>query len=53
MALAAGALQEHLDAQAARVGQHVGPRIAPRTFSDICLMAGSGVGIGIIPETAA
>lgn len=53
LALAGGALQEHLDAQAARVGQHVRPRIALRSFSDICLMAGSGVGIGIVPETAA
>lgn len=53
LALAGGALQEHLDAQAARVGQHGRPRVALRSFSDICLMAGSGVGIGIVPETAA
>jgi len=53
LALAGGALQEHLDAQAARAGLHVRPRISLRSFSDICLMAGSNVGIGIVPETAA
>lgn len=53
LTLSGGALQEHLDAQAARVGQHVRPRISLRSFSDICLMAGRDVGIGIVPETAA
>ena len=53
LALAGGALQEHLDAQAARAGLHVRLRISLRSFSDICLMAGSNVGIGIVPATAA
>ena len=53
LALAGGALQEHLDAQAARVGQPIRPRISLRSFSDICLMAGGNAGIGIVPETAA
>lgn len=53
LALSAGALQDHLEAQAARAGQHLRPRIALRSFSDICLMAGQNVGIGIVPETAA
>ncbi|MDO5706496.1 MAG: LysR family transcriptional regulator [Paracoccus sp. (in: a-proteobacteria)] len=51
--LTSGALQEHLDAQAARAGQSFRPRISLRSFSDICLMAGRNAGIGIIPETAA
>ncbi|WP_368661343.1 LysR substrate-binding domain-containing protein [Paracoccus sp. (in: a-proteobacteria)] len=53
LSLAGGALQDHLNAQAARIGQPIRPRISLRTFSDICMMAGRGVGIGIIPETAA
>ena len=53
LSLAGGALQDHLNAQAARIGQPIRPRISLRTFSDICMMAGQGVGIGIIPETAA
>lgn len=53
MSLAGGALQDYLNAQAARVGQPIRPRISLRTFADICMMAGQGVGIGIIPETAA
>lgn len=53
LSLAGGALQDHLNAQAARIGQQIRPRISLRNFSDICMMAGQGVGIGIIPETAA
>lgn len=53
LSLAGGALGAHLDAQAARLGQPIRPRISMRTFSDICLMAGSKVGVGIVPETAA
>lgn len=53
LSLAGGALQDHLNAQAARIGQPIRPRISLRTFSDMCMMAGQGVGIGIIPETAA
>lgn len=53
LALTGGALQQHLDAQATRAGLHVRPRIALRSFADICLMAGSDVGVGIVPATAA
>ncbi|MBD9529939.1 LysR family transcriptional regulator [Paracoccus sp. PAR01] len=53
LSLAGGALQDHLNAQAARIGQPIRPRVSLRTFSDICMMAGGGVGIGIVPETAA
>lgn len=53
LALTGGALQDHLDAQAARVGQYVRPRVALHGFADICLMAGQGVGVAIVPETAA
>ena len=30
-----------------------GPRIRLRGFDDICRMAGAGVGIAVVPETAA
>lgn len=53
LALSAGALQKHLDAQANRIGMRIVPRVSLRSFSDICQMAGKGVGIGIIPEAAA
>lgn len=53
LGLADGALQDHLDAQAARVGLQLRPRIRLRSFEDICRMAEAGVGIGIIPEAAA
>lgn len=53
VALSGGALQDHLEAQAARIGLRLRPRIRVRALADICLMAGAGVGIGIVPETAA
>ncbi|WP_454918509.1 LysR substrate-binding domain-containing protein [Xanthobacter sediminis] len=51
--LADGALQAHLDAQAARIGARLKVRVKLRTFDGICRMAGAGVGIAIIPEAAA
>lgn len=48
-----GALRDYLDAQAARLGLHIRPRIALTGFADICLMTGAGVGVSIVPETAA
>lgn len=51
--LAAGALQAHIDGQAARIGTRLKKRVALRSFDDICRMAAEGVGIGIVPETAA
>lgn len=53
LSLAGGALKDHLDAQAARLGLALRPRIALASFADICLMAGARVGVGIVPETAA
>ncbi|WFU50280.1 LysR substrate-binding domain-containing protein [Sinorhizobium terangae] len=52
IALREGALQDHLDAQAARIGLRIRPRIRLRGFDDICRMASAGVGVGIVPETA-
>lgn len=51
--LVGGALQEHIDAQAARLGAKLKVRVALRSFDGICRMAGEGVGIGLVPETAA
>ena len=51
--LANGALQAHIDAQAARLGARLKMRVALRSFEGICRMAGAGAGIGIVPGTAA
>jgi DNA-binding transcriptional LysR family regulator len=48
-----GALQSHIDAQAARHGVKLKRRISLRSFDGICRMASQGVGIGIVPEIAA
>lgn len=51
--LAEGALQAHLEAQAAALGARLKIRVKLRGFEAICHMAGAGVGLGIVPETAA
>ncbi|WP_267553952.1 LysR family transcriptional regulator [Rhizobium rhizogenes] len=51
--LASGALQDHIDAQAARLGTRLKMRVRMRTFESICHMAAQGIGLGIVPETAA
>ncbi|HLS69877.1 MAG TPA: LysR family transcriptional regulator [Kiloniellales bacterium] len=51
--LSGGALQDHIDGQAARLGTRLKTRVTLRTFEGLCLMAGTGVGIAIVPETAA
>lgn len=51
--LASGALQDHIDAQAARLGTKLKMRVRMRTFESICEMAAYGIGLGIVPETAA
>ncbi|MCJ9724900.1 LysR substrate-binding domain-containing protein, partial [Agrobacterium sp. BETTINA12B] len=51
--LSGGALQDHIDAQAARIGVKLKIRVRLRTFEAICQMAADGVGLGIVPETAA
>lgn len=51
--LAGGALQEHIEAQAARLGVRLKMRLRLRSFEAICQLAGAGAGVGIVPETAA
>lgn len=51
--LSGGALQDHLDVQAARMGIRLKLRLRLRSFDGICHMAAEGVGLGIVPETAA
>jgi DNA-binding transcriptional LysR family regulator len=51
--LAGGALQDHIDAQAAKAGTKLRTRIRLRTFEGVCRLVGEGVGLGIVPETAA
>lgn len=51
--LSGGALQDHIDAQAVRMGVKLKMRVRLRTFEAICQMAADGVGLSIVPETAA
>lgn len=51
--MAGGALQDHIEDQASRLGSKMKMRVRLRSFQGICRMAGSGAGIGIIPESAA
>ena len=51
--LSGSALQDHIAAQAAAMGMALRYRVRLRSFEAICHMAGAGVGIGIVPETAA
>ncbi|WP_132652008.1 MULTISPECIES: LysR family transcriptional regulator [unclassified Rhizobium] len=51
--LAAGALQDHIDAQAGRLGIRLKTRVRLRDFQAVCRLAGAGAGIGIVPEIAA
>ncbi len=53
IALAGGALQDHIDLQAGRIGIRLKTRVRLRDFAAICRLAASGAGIGIVPETAA
>lgn len=48
-----GALQRHVEMQAGRLGAKLKIRVALRSFEGICHLAGQGVGIGIVPESAA
>lgn len=47
------ALEEYLADNAARIGKRLKYRVRLRSFEAICRMVESGVGIGVIPETAA
>jgi DNA-binding transcriptional LysR family regulator len=51
--LAGGALGAHLDAQAARLGMRLKPRVRISGFEGVCRVAAAGVGAGIVPEVAA
>lgn len=51
--IAGGALQDHLEGHASRLGTKMKMRVRLRSFEGICRMAGAGAGIGIIPEAAA
>ncbi|UGX88285.1 LysR family transcriptional regulator [Phyllobacterium meliloti] len=52
--LSAGSpLQDYLGDHAARAGHSLSFRIRMRTFESICRMVAHGVGVGIVPETAA
>lgn len=51
--LSGSALQDHIDNQAARLGARIKMRVRMRSFEGICRMAETGVGLGIVPETAA
>lgn len=53
IALADGAFRAHVDAQAAKAGVRLTLRTRMRTFDGICRMVAHGVGVGIMPETAA
>ena len=47
------ALQDHLGRQAARLGRVLKLRARVRGFEAICRMVAEGVGLGIVPDTAA
>lgn len=51
--LSSGALQEHIEAQAAKLGRRPAFRLRLPTFEGICRLTGAGAGIGVVPETAA
>jgi DNA-binding transcriptional LysR family regulator len=51
--MAGGALQDHIEGQASRLGTKMKMRVRLRSFQGICRMAGAGTGVGIIPESAA
>ncbi|TGQ64044.1 LysR family transcriptional regulator [Mesorhizobium sp. M00.F.Ca.ET.186.01.1.1] len=52
--LAAGhALQEHITRQAARLGGHLHVRIRVPGLDNVCRLVAQGVGIAIVPESAA
>jgi len=46
-------LQDHLDGHAVRAGAHLKYRVRLGSFEAVCLMAGKGIGIAVVPETAA
>jgi DNA-binding transcriptional LysR family regulator len=51
--VAGSALAEHLAWQSARLGRSLNPRIRLRGLDAVCRMVECGVGIAVVPETAA
>ncbi|WP_408736348.1 LysR substrate-binding domain-containing protein [Acetobacter cibinongensis] len=51
--MAGGALQDHIEDQASRLGSKMKMRVRLGNFQGICRMVGAGAGVGIIPESAA
>lgn len=51
--LYSGALYDHIEAHAARLGVKLKTRTRLRTFESICPMVAAGVGLAIIPELVA
>ncbi len=47
------ALQDYIEAQAARLGNRLKFRARVRTFEGICRLAAHNVGLGIVPQTTA
>ena len=47
------ALPLHLEGHAARAGKRFRYRVRVRSFEGVCRMAERGVGVGVVPETAA
>lgn len=50
---AGSALQDHLSQHAARAGHALKLRVRVRGFDALCRMVAHGVGLGVVPETAA
>jgi DNA-binding transcriptional LysR family regulator len=50
---ASNALQQHLRQQAIQAGKHLKMRVRLSSFDAVCGMVGNGIGLAIIPETAA
>jgi DNA-binding transcriptional LysR family regulator len=51
--VAGSALAEHLAWQSARLGRSLKMRIRPRGLDSVCRMVEYGVGVAVVPETAA
>lgn len=50
---AANALQQHLAAHAQRLGRPLAPRVRLGSFDAICRMVEAGIGVAVVPRTAA
>ncbi|MGJ7492201.1 LysR substrate-binding domain-containing protein [Variovorax sp. ZT4R33] len=50
---AASPLQQHIALHARRLGKHVHYRVRVASFEAVCSMVEQGIGLGIVPQTAA